>query len=135
MTVIQTPAIDLLMTEYLTLFHNMEGKDHGEMGNQMVWQPTAYPLGHRASLRFNNRRPYLFSKTFSDVGLVDKSLPDRPFIDSFVVADPTHNKKGKFPRSSAKRFTIKHLRKRRIVVFNVEWMKPLNNVKKEDDTW
>ena len=49
-----------------------------------------------------------------------------------ITDTKAHPKRGWFPRRSAKKFCVKHLRRRTIHVFNVEWMKPITEVKKED---
>ena len=114
---------------HLTLFENMEGRERKEMADRMVIPPlhcfSRRPLQRAAVQMFikrmvrNSRLPYTYSHTASSRN------------ETFVVADPTHNKKGLFPKTCANRYCVKHLRSRTILVFNVEWIQPSPEVKTE----
>lgn len=132
-------SFDPLSVTNMILFENMEGRARREMTGRMIVPPIPYPqfCPRTVNLRLttperfklhakaNRRLPYLFalSSCYADTSRI---------VDTYVVADPTRNKKGMFPKTSVKRYCVKQLRNRNIMVFNVEWMKPLANVKQED---
>jgi hypothetical protein len=112
----------------------MEDSSPDEISDMLKkWKPFITHLARPfKAFRHHQGRRYLYCKTFLRSWEEEMSSVNPNYVDSIVITDPTHNKKGKFPRTSAKRYTVKHLRNRRIVVFNIEWMKPLANIKRED---
>lgn len=141
MTVTSDPMcrdkLDPMVIDHLTLFESMEGRNSTEMAKYMIIPPVhglrkRTPLSRRPSkhvlvqmflkrMRRNPRLPYTYSHC-----LTTPSCPD-----TFVIADPTRNKKGLFPKTCVNRYCVKQLRSRTILVFNIEWLKPSPEVKKE----
>ena len=89
-------------------------------------EPSVDPRNLLFDLKKNPYRKNLYAITSR--GPKGDSVPQ-----TLVITDTNrHPKKGWFPKRGMRKFCVKYLRRRTIHVFNVEWMNPIAEVKKED---
>jgi hypothetical protein len=118
---------------HMEVFENMEGKDPDDIYDYMLCPPNVYPLPPpgpdvkptSVCVRCNLRRPYMCAHEFFYDG-------PTPHHETFVITDSTRKKKGRFPRTTARKLCVKELRNNRtFVVYDIEWMESSPEVKKE----
>jgi hypothetical protein len=118
----------------MEVFENiMEGNNPDDIYDYMLCPPNVYPLPPPAPgvkptsvyIQCNLRHLYMCAHEF----FYDGPMPRH---ESFVIADSTRKKKGRFPRTTAKKICVKELQNNHtFAVYNIKWMEPSPEVKKE----